>query len=377
MKILFAQIITGLSGSEKYFIEIMPLLRQRGVDCEFLCVHIKANKDAHLIVTNRLEELGVPVHLVESKNTLNLGLLKKINRIIKKGNYDFIHSHLIHSDVWMVLTKIFFNRKLKILSTKHGFNDRYTNLHGFNPDKRLYQPFYFASLFVEPWLNHSFAVSKAVRKLYIGQNISKPEKVDVVYHGFKYNFQADEDKDKYREAEHQLVIVGRLEGYKGHQFIFEALQKMGTQFPNLKLLVIGSGGLEAELKQSVKEMEIEDKVVFKGFQTAVLDYMSNSDIVLIPSKSEGFGLVFMEAFEVKTPVIGFDVPAGNELIVHNESGLLVKAYDTQELADQIAHLLNHPEEGKRLAENAHQRLKTFFTPERMVEETIAIYEKMV
>ncbi len=105
--------------------------------------------------------------------------------------------------------------------------------------------------------------------------------------------------------------------------------------------------------------------------------MKYSDVVLVTSRAEGFGVVFLEAFNAKTPVVAFDVPAANELIVNQESGALAKPYDVHDLAKQIITLLQNEQTGKMYAARSYTRLKNDFALKNMVDETIQWYKTVM
>jgi glycosyltransferase involved in cell wall biosynthesis len=123
------------------------------------------------------------------------------------------------------------------------------------------------------------------------------------------------------------------------------------------------------------EIGIADKVFFEGFQMNVHDYIKNSDLVLIPSFAEGFCAVVLEAYQNLTPVMAFDVPALNEIIFNNDTGIIVKKFDIDELAEKIGYIFENPDIAKKLATNGYEKLHSYFTIERMVNQTIEFYNK--
>ncbi len=375
MKVLFIQILEALSGSEKYFIEIMPLLKAKGIECEFLCVYRDNGKTGYREITDLMEAKDIKVHYLKTKSSINFTLLKNINKVIKKGNFDLIHGHLLYSDVWLACIKILFNRKLKVVSTKHSYDEKFASLYGFDSSKRLYNLYFFLCRFSEPFINRSFAVSHGLKKLFLGLNIGKEDKMDVIHHAFETKYIPAAKPDRYRSSEKQLILVGRLTAFKGHKYAFEALKIVLKKHPEAKLVILGRGEMEADLKNQCQEMGIAESVEFKGFQAEAMHFMANSDIVLIPSISEPFGIVFIEAFEVKTPVICFDVPAGNELILDDKSGCLIAPYNVNQLADKINELFQSPSKRNALAEEAFKRLKNELSPDVMVDKTIEFYKK--
>ncbi|NVK84639.1 MAG: glycosyltransferase family 4 protein, partial [Cytophagia bacterium] len=178
----------------------------------------------------------------------------------------------------------------------------------------------------------------------------------------------------YRQAPKQIIIAGRLIAFKGHKFLIQAMPKLVETFgSDVKLLIAGTGDLELELKEQVSELGLSESIEFLGYSKEVGCLMANSDVVVVPSISEGFGVVFLEAFSAKTPVVSWNVPAGNELIQHGRTGYLVKPYDVSLLAEQLIDILDNPEDQGDIVEGAYDKLKSYFNLERMVEETIAFY----
>lgn len=377
MKVLFVQIIRGLAGSEKYIIEAMPMLKERGIDCEFVCVHLPQDGDKYRLVADPLEEKGINVHYIETKNQLSVGLLKKINEIIKAGEFDLVNTHLIQADLWLALIKMLFGQKVKVVSTKHGYGNVFTQKFGHDSTKRLYNLYFFLARFSERWVTQSITVSNGLKKLYTALKISQPEKIETVHLGFKTNYEPTINAADCRKGALQICIVGRLLPLKGHVYALTAFKQVLAKYQKTQLVIIGDGESRENLEQLSQELGIAEQVHFLGFQKNAMDYMAQSDVVLCPSKSEGFGIVIIEAFEVTTPVVAFDVPACNELIVNGKSGCLVQPFDTDELATTLIDLLEQPDKRVALAEQAHQRLKTMFTPEKMIEKTIAIYQKVI
>ena len=103
--------------------------------------------------------------------------------------------------------------------------------------------------------------------------------------------------------------------------------------------------------------------------------MAASDVALVPSISEGLGVVFLEAHAAGVPIVAFDVPASNEILRHGESGLLVPPYDIDAYARQIIGLLSDQALREHLRTGGAERLRSYFTRERMTRETISFYER--
>lgn len=378
MKILHVQKMGKIAGSENYLLEIVPSLKKNGIDVEFLCIYNKGNEDLFSPFIAKLERNKVKVHLIPVKNFPTFKTLQQIYRLIKNGKYDLIHTHLIHADFFLAMVKFFFNRRLILVSTKHGYEESYNNDFGFAPQYKKNNTYFFICKLSERFINRSYAISNGLKNFFVQTGIASATKMDMIHYGFNFSDAVlDPEKEKYRFGSPQLVIVGRLVKFKGHRFLLNSLNKIIEAYPNLKLVIVGSGNLEEALKKKVYDLSLENYVVFTGHQPNIHDYMSNSDLVIIPSVSEGFGVVFLEALNNKKPVVAFNVPAANEIIENGKSGVLVKPFEEESLAQSIMDLLKHKEKGEALIEGGYKRLKGYFNLDRMTQETIEFYNKVL
>jgi len=159
-----------------------------------------------------------------------------------------------------------------------------------------------------------------------------------------------------QSTKHQLIMVGRLIDLKGHRFLLQIMPKLVEKYgDSIQVNIVGNGTIKDTLEKMSRDLKVDKYVHFLGFQSNIFDLISNSDISLCLSTSEGFGLVILESFDAQTPVIAFDVSACNEIIKHQKNGILVPPYDRQ----------------------AHQDVRERFSFDRMVEETIQFYRSVL
>ena len=138
--------------------------------------------------------------------------------------------------------------------------------------------------------------------------------------------------------------------------------------------------LNEKKEQLIKQaaaLGIENNILFLGFQQDPYSYISQSDIMVFPSLLESFGLVIIEAFALKVPVVAFDAPAANEIISNGETGLLLPVFDSSALAEKIIYLLEDPAEGKRIAESGYLKYTSYYNTARMLKETAAWYRSVI
>ncbi len=113
-----------------------------------------------------------------------------------------------------------------------------------------------------------------------------------------------------------------------------------TKDPLLKLILVGSGPLEAQLKKCISERGIIDKVIFCGTRYDIGKILSGFDIFVLPSYTEGLSTALLEAMASGRAVICSDIPANHELVTHNKEALLINPYNPEELERAIQLLSN-------------------------------------
>jgi asparagine synthase (glutamine-hydrolysing) len=149
------------------------------------------------------------------------------------------------------------------------------------------------------------------------------------------------------EAKKVLMTFGRLaseERYKGFDEVLEVLPKLALEIPELCYLICGDGPDRTRLEQKAKELEISERVIFSGFvpETEKADHYRLADAYIMPSRGEGFGIVFLEAMACGIPVLGSKVDGSSEALRQGELGVLVDPDNRAELIQGIVTTLKQP-----------------------------------
>jgi glycosyltransferase involved in cell wall biosynthesis len=168
-----------------------------------------------------------------------------------------------------------------------------------------------------------------------------------------------------------VVAVGRLVPQKNHALAVRAL----TALPDVTLAILGEGPLRAELEQEGRAAGVADRVVLAGVRTDARAVMGAADAVVMPSVWEGLSLTTLEALAAGTPLVATDVPGLGELITNERDGLLVPGGDERALAHALRRVLDDRGLAGRLGEGG-RRLAAEHTEERMVEQFLALYERL-
>ena len=177
----------------------------------------------------------------------------------------------------------------------------------------------------------------------------------------------------------QLVVmnVGRLMRQKGHDVLVEALPGLVASFPQLAVVVIGSGTLAGPLTARAADLGVAGHLLLAGHRTDARMLLDAADVFVLPSRQEGLPLAALEAMDVGLPVVGTDVIGTSEVVVDGETGRLVPSQDVAALCGALAGLLADPALRARYGAAGRRRYLAQFTAKRMAAETFAVYEDVL
>lgn len=158
----------------------------------------------------------------------------------------------------------------------------------------------------------------------------------------------------------QVIMVGRYNDAKGYDYMIPAWDIVHRKHPDWKLQVYGSGELQDNVLQWIRERHLEDTIILNEPTANILEKYLDSSICAMSSRNEGFPMVLLEAMACGVPCVSFDSPHGPRNIIRNEEdGLLVEYLNPQALADGICRLIEDEQLRKHLGENARTNILRF------------------
>jgi glycosyltransferase involved in cell wall biosynthesis len=171
-----------------------------------------------------------------------------------------------------------------------------------------------------------------------------------------------------------LGALGRLGREKGFDVLLAAMSKLP---PGEARLLLGGEGTQGEaLARQLHDLGLEDRVTMTGFVADVPAFLSQIGLFVLPSRSEGLGLVAVEAMAAGRPVIATNVGGIPEVVVDGETGVLVPPEQPDALAAAIHRLLRDPVVAAQMGQAGRRRARELFSAERMAEKTAALYEEL-
>jgi len=191
----------------------------------------------------------------------------------------------------------------------------------------------------------------------------------------KYYKPVSEDEIEYGDF---MLFIGRLVYYKHLEVVIEALRILRNKC-NVKLVVLGDGPMRKNWENLVKRYNIEDVVEFKGYvpHKDKLYYLSKSRVLVLPSTFEGFGIVILEAWALKKPVIVADVSPLNEIVEHGKDGFVADPYNPKEWAKYVKLLLENKDLAQKWGKNGYEKLINHYTIEKTVDKLEWLYKQII
>ena len=223
------------------------------------------------------------------------------------------------------------------------------------------------------------ASSDAIRTMLVGDGVSL-DRVITVREGVDIaRVEATHPanlREEYWFPTHSLVVgnIAALVPHKGQKYFVEAAAIVVRSVPHARFLILGEGELRPALEHQVKGLHLGQHLVLAGFRTDVLAQLKALDLFVMSSVTEGLGTSLLDAMAAARPIVGTTAGGIPEVVAHGETGLLVPPRDPQALADAILRLLRDEPGRRRMGEAGLERAHAMFSADRMVEETLKVYQ---
>lgn len=362
--------IYPISGLENHLLTLLPELARNDVDVEFIVLTYGLGPELEA----RLAELsmhGVAVNVVKLAHRRNwrwLGLRRLEQAARLRSLLASRHDRLIHLHIDLVLAGL-------VLPGRQAAGALFT-LH--NDDPWLLRPFWRLWLH---WLNrhlaHTIAISEQVRRHWLAASGEAPGRVTTIYYGLEQpGGRADRAalRARYHIPAGRYVVgfVGRLTPQKNLPLLLNALKRL----PQAHAVIVGAGEERAALEQQVRELAL-DNVQFLGRVPGAAELMPAFDLLCLPSRHEGLGLVLVEAMLREVPVAGSRAGAIPEILGQGKYGLLFDPKDAGALAATLDAAARDARGQAGMAHRALAYARETFSLEAMTRRTLAVYRSLV
>ncbi len=295
----------------------------------------------------------------------------KLGVACKKNKVDIIHIHDPSAILLAILADKFYNLPPFVFSKKTSFPIKQRK-------KTLYKYNY-------PKIKKVLCVSEETKKI-ASRGISDTSKLVTIYHGTNLKTKSTETpfllREKYNISSNK-IIIGNIANHIRAKHLDTWIDVANTLINEQKrkdffFIQIGTFTDRTEaLQQRIKELNLEDYMIFLGYTANASNFLPQFDISLITSQSEGIPQVIYESLYHKTPVISTNVGGIPEVIDHDSNGLLASMHDYKKLSEHIIYLSEKPDVQHSFSENGYDKLVNKFTTVNMAMETLKIYKKLL
>ncbi len=374
-EIIYITDSNGYGGAEKYLLD----LAIKASDT-FVTVSVALTpKDINKEFRRKLQDHGINVIGVQQYKAIYILNIYLALQFFLKHTRELFHFSLpsSHSCRWLLLVAALLKRRYFI--TEHSVLA--------NPYRSGAYVFW-AHLLFNPLMKLSFqraeqviTVSETNRNVLIETYGMPANKLLVIHNGIDYTaFSTIKGKNgtlrrefNVREGSTVVVNVGRLTEEKGQRYLIEAFERLSKENPSSILILVGDGPLRSSLETDVKARQLTHSVSFAGFRDDIPDILQLADIFVLPSVLEGFPFVVLEAMAAGRPVIATDVGGNREAVLDGVTGTIIEPKNAEQLYTAISSLINSEVKRKNMGAKGAQRVKTFFSKEKMCQETLGLY----
>jgi L-malate glycosyltransferase len=325
-------------------------------------------------LSNEAQEAGIDVHVIKQTSRYDLSILKRLTQFINEGSYEILHTHGPRANLFGAFIK----NKIKALWVTTIHSDPKLDFIKTGIKGKLFTTL---NLYAIRKIEYFFAVSERFKENLVSLGIPG-KKVKTIYNGIEFQ-ESPTTQTLTRQdigvsdEDFVITMVARLHPIKGHELVFNSLKEI--QHQNVKLVLVGNGPIEDELKSKVKELKLDAQVIFLGFRQDVDNIYKVSDVSLLASYSESFPLALLEAANQQVPLITTDVGGVKQLVIDDTLGWIVPTGDSNELKEAIKDAYDRKKNGtlKEMGEKQYEYASSHFSLDNLYKEIKNTYQQLL
>jgi N-acetyl-alpha-D-glucosaminyl L-malate synthase BshA len=285
----------------------------------------------------------------------SLSLSAKMAEVAESENLDILHVHyaMPHATSAYLAKKMLGERRIKSVTTLHGTDITLVGTHS-----SFYKITKFSieesdgitcvSNYLRDTTRKTFKVNKEMKVIYNFIDTKRYKRT--VKKNKKLDFVGKDDK--------VIIHISNFRPLKNIDHIIKVFNLVSREIKS-KLLLVGDGPDIYRMRNIVSRLKLEDKVLFLGIQENIIPLLNMSDLYMLPSKSEGFGLSALEALSCEVPVIGTDVGGLKEVVEHGKSGFIFDPEDIDSMTKAAVKILSDNDIRLKMGREARKRSELF------------------
>ena len=313
----------------------------------------------HSTITNRLENNGIKLYYLEKKAGIDIRIIIRLAKIMKKEQIDIVHTHR-YTMQYAIPAAFLAGVKVRI-HTVHNIAEKEVD-----STRQKIANFFYKHCNVTP-----VSISPIVQSTVLNRYNLNSEQSPVVYNGIDLS-RCHVKTDYNCNGIFRFIHIGRFSQQKNHEIMLKAAARMAKDGLKFQIQFVGGAGNEEERQEQVHNLGLDDYFIFSGIQTDVFSLMYDADCFILPSLYEGMPVTLVEAMGCGLPIIASAVGGVPDMITNEVSGLLIQP-TVDDLQFAMKRIILDEKLRARLGRSALEKSKRFSAKE-MCKGYVRIYE---
>ncbi len=357
---------TGFYGAERWILALNNNLDPEEVRSD-LVVTTEGENKPEIIKHFKVDECQS--FEIEMNARFSLSAIRELVKLIKQRDIDIIHTHGYKSDIMgLIAARI---AGIKIVSTPHGFGEPSDfKLKVFIKLGKLAQKFCDAVVpLSEQLMDEMKEAGVANKKIHFIRNAVDLKEVE------EYRVKKKVEKNSNQKL--KIGYIGQIIPRKKVSHILNIYNEIWLENKNIEIQLLGDGESCAEMKVLAEKLPCAESIHFLGFRNDRLELLSQFDLFVMTSSDEGIPRCLMEAIAMETPVAAYNISGIDQLVMHEETGLLAKYGDQETLKQYWLKLLNDKNYAETLAKQGRKFVTERYSGQRMATEYTSLYQTLL
>ncbi|MFW6135027.1 MAG: glycosyltransferase family 4 protein [Elusimicrobiota bacterium] len=346
-----------LGGQTKSIYYLSSGLAQMGNE-----VYLGCRKES--FIYKMIQGTGIKPLILDFKKKWDMPLAKKVNNFVKEKGIQIINAHSTLDRNICIILKLLFGTKSKLIFTR----------------RQMPRSFFIKNQIYSIVSDRMIAVSNPV-KLELAKSGAKYKKLEVVHNGYSpeetetdYNILEEAERlRKIHNIPSDIPVIGMVSRRKQQELLIKASSLIKRPHA---IMFVGINRDES-LEKLRKNLNHRHRVIYTGYTNRVLPFYKIMDIFVLSSVTEGLSRAILEAFAMNVPVICTSAGGNTDIVKHKITGMLFEPDDEKRLTQCIQIILSNNNLKKSITEKAGDILKKDFSADKMVENTLEVYTRVL
>ncbi|GGA84434.1 glycosyl transferase family 1 [Neiella marina] len=358
---------TGFYGAERWILALAKHLPAHNIRSELAVTLETESRDLELV--KQFKATCGDTFELPMKHKFDLSVVNQLVTLIQQRNIDIIHTHGYKSDI------------IGVLAARKAGIPCVVTPHGFENARDLKLRFFIwlgckAMTFAEAVAPLSQALCQDSRRVGV-----KEQRLHYIQNGVDLSeieaVRLSSQVATKQPGVKRIGFIGQMISRKNIGDILDIFEAMASDDPNLELVLLGDGDERAALEQYCESLSQRERIKFLGFRDDRLELLKSFDLFVMSSTLEGIPRCLMEACAMEIPIAAYDIPGIDQLVTHQQTGLLAPLGDKDALQQCWQTLLDEPTEAKQLGVNARLFVEQHFSAKRMAREYDELFRKLL